>query len=801
MNATTAHGVHGLLYTAPAVAWEEGLPIGNGRLGAMVLGKASSARLIINDDTAWSGSPASEGLPGLIKPEEAHAALAQARALVDAGDYSAAAEQLKRFQHRHSQSYLPFAELNLRVLDAEEHCDVNRTLDFRTATITMTSGDGPSAIAHQTWASYPHRVLVHDVACGRPRTLALRAQSSLRVLQHTVDDGAVILGLQMPADVTPAHDHADEPVRYDDHPGASLRGALFAKVIHDGHAVVRDGELVIENSTNLTLVIATATTYLSPTQTPRGDEHDAQLEAAGVVADAVNTGLDRVRAVQVADHGELYDRAELSVATSHAPQADTAKRLVQINDGPIAFPDRDPGMIATLFNYGRYLLICSSRPGTLPANLQGIWNRDLRPAWSSNYTTNINVQMNYWPANTTNLAETEQPLFDLIRALAITGRRTARRLYGARGWVAHHNTDAWGYSLPVGHGEHDPKWAFGPMSGLWLMRHVFDNATFAGDDVLVGDMFGILREGAAFALDWLVQGQDGFWGTNPSTSPENTFRTADGQLAEVAASSAFDLDLIRDHLRFTTELADRLSITDPVVEQARVVAPLIRAPRAGQSGALAEWDGDFAQDDPNHRHLSPLIPLFPGVGEVDARWLVAASQFLDERGDEATGWSLAWKVALRARLRQPSAVDDLLRLVFRDMTIERGDWSGGLYPNLLAAHPPFQIDGNFGFTAGLTEALLQSHRGEIELLPALPRALPSGNVRGLVARPGIEVDIKWEPDEHGDTRLVSVRLRAQHERGAGRHALRWGSRSAQVDLVMGKPFEAAPSLSPGLRQS
>ncbi|RPF21375.1 alpha-L-fucosidase 2 [Myceligenerans xiligouense] len=831
--------MHGLVSTAPAERWEEGMPLGNGGLGAMVLGDARTARLIVNDDTAWSGSPASEDEPGLPDPDRARELLARVRALVAAGDHVEAGRVLRGLQHRHSQTYLPFAELEIALTDGGGPGDVRRTLDFRTATQTTDGGRGPDAVSRTTWVSRPHGVLVHEVTASRPRDLTIRAGSRLRVPRRTAGPDGVVLHLRLPADVAPAHEPVEPSVRYDDRPGASLRGALVARVLHDGTARAHDvpeddgvaegdgvagaGRLVVTGATRLTLVVATATTYRGATETPRGDEWDAALDARARVDRAVAAGPAAVRRDQIADHRALYDRVELTPHAAPSPAGestpasrdaaapsrdetaqdtaaqDTAARLVAINDGPEAGPERDPDLVATLFHYGRYLLICSSRPGTLPANLQGIWNHELQPPWSSSYTTNINLQMNYWAAGVTNLAETEEPLFDLIRALAVTGRRTARRLYGADGWTAHHNTDAWAYSLPVGHGGNDPKWAFWPMAGLWLTRHVADHAGFAADDTLLTSLWDVLRDAAAFALDWLVRGEDGQWGTCPSTSPENEFRTADGRVASVASSSACDLDLVRDHLTLVVAEAERRGIEDPVVERARAVLPELRRPRVGRGGALAEWDGDFAQDDPHHRHLSPLVRLYPGrwepgepgAGEPGPEWLDAAARFLDERGDESTGWSLAWKIGLRARLRQPGAVDALLRLVFRDMETDRGGHSGGLYPNLFAAHPPFQIDGNLGFTAGLAEALLQSHRGEIELLPALPGALPAGRVRGLVARPGVEVDIAWERGERGAPRLVGATLRALHPRAAGTHRLRHGERTATVELAVGHDVEVA----------
>jgi alpha-L-fucosidase 2 len=755
----------------------------------MCFGDPLIQRLQVNDGTAWSGSPRNEYAGQVVSSEAAADALDRARRAVDDGRFADASAPLQEMQHRYSQSYLPFVDLVVNLGSAGSVKRYRRSLSLDTATHTVQFELDGNQVASIAYASHPHGVLVYQLRSDAPIDFELSLSSELRVIgEHAGGEiggqrGELAVTLQLPSDVVPLHDHSDDPISWDDTPGASLRAAAALGWEHDG---ISTGPASARGVRAATVVLSTQTTFRGIGLPPGEDADEALEHARERVAEAFAAGLDAVRAAQLADHGELYHRAGLETGDANTPTGPLDARLVQANgspDGPLA---ADPHLAGLLFNYGRYLLICSSREGGVAANLQGIWNDSLRPRWSSNYTTNINVEMNYWQANVAHLAECLPPLYDLIDGLAAHGSETARRLYGAAGWAAHHNTDIWAYTQPVGMGEHDPKWSAWPMAGLWLVRHLVETLEFgAGDDFVRDRVWPPLRGAVEFALTWMAQRPDGTWGTNPSTSPENYFSYGEGREGAVATASALDQELIADALDGLVAIASRLEILDdPIVTVAADVRSRLALPFIGASGRIAEWEGDFGNPDPTHRHLSPLYFAYPGTWAMDEAHAAAVSATLDSRGDESTGWSLAWKIALRARLGQPQRVDDLLRFVFRDMSVDRGIWIGGLYPNLFVAHPPFQIDGNFGYVAGITECLVQSHRGSIELLLAVPPVLASGAAHGLVARPGISVDVEWEY-RAGVAWLRSATLAALNDSARGSRTVKWGGRSIQVDLAAG----------------
>ncbi len=771
---------HLLWYRQPARSWDEALPIGNGRIGAMCFGTPLEERLQLNDDRAWSGSPSSEAEGGLVSAETAAAARAEALTARDAGDQAAAEAAMQRLQQRYTQAFQPFADLHVRVgggLGAV--AGYRRELDLRTAVHrTRYELDG-HAFVQDTYVSHPAGVLVSQVSSAVPIDLELRLTSPhATVARQAAPDGIALL-MRLPSDVAPGHEPDLPAALWDDAPGRALRAATVLGVVADGG--VETGEtLVLRGVTRATVVVGTATTFTGYGQ-PLLDEVP--------VADAwerVRAALRRpeeLRGEHIADHAALYERTELAFGDGAEAAAPTDERLRDA----IALSAQgrlDAGMTALLFHFGRYLLIASSRPGTTATNLQGLWNDQLQPPWSGNHTVNINTQMNYWGAEVANLRELHAPLFDFVTALATAGEVTARRLYDARGWVAHHNSDQWCFTSPVGRGRGDLAWAWWPMAGPWLAAHFGAHLDFGFDEAFARERaWPVISSCARFLLDWLAEDADGLLGTALSTSPENVFVLPDGSRGALGRSATMDLSLVRETFLRVVALDARLGLDAALAQECADALARLRHPGIGADGRVQEWAEGLPDGEVHHRHVSHLYGLFPGHEGWDEALRTAATRSLDVRGDDASGWSLAWKIALRARLGQADVVETLLRLFFRTPDPTKHDSGGSLLPNLLQTSPPFQIDANHGLVGALSEALLQSHDRAIHLLPALPAALATGSARGLVARPGVVVDMTWDAG-----RLTALTLTARADAEVD---VRWPGGETRVTLRAGVPAHIA----------
>lgn len=784
-----------LWYDKPAANWNEALPVGNGRLGAMVFGGVAFEHLQLNDNTLYSGEPGDRDLPLNVAGE-----LDQVRQWLKAGKYAEAhAWVTKHWLGRAQDCYEPLGDLHLEFSGGDDGANYRRELDLANAVVRTSYVENGVTFTREVFASNPAKAIVihlHASQAGALNFMAKldsihpTAKTAVTPDQNELNMSGQVPGFALRRRLSTIEKNGEmwkypeifdkdgklkpggKPVLYGDAIGG--RGTRFnARVLiqsTDGQMVKGDGVIGVRQASDAVLILTSGSSFHGYDKSPTRDGKDESAEAEANLAAAAKQSYDQLWDAHIRDYQSLFNRATLELGTPTAQSAlSTDQRVARYAQGG------DEALAALYYQFGRYLLISGSRPGGQPLNLQGMWNPYVVPPWAGAYTLNINLEMNYWPAEEANLTECREPYLHMIRELANNGKKVAHNMYGLPGWVAHHNTTIWRDAQPV---DGDAGKAFWNTAGPWLCHDLWDHFEFNGDTTYLRDQaYPVMKGAAEFMSAWLVDDGHGHLVTPVGGSPENQFAYTDAEghhaSAALVPGPTMDIALVRDLFQHCIQAADLLKVDKEFRDKLQAQLALLLPYQIGAKGQLQEWPIDFAETEPRHRHVSHLWGTFPGeqislCGTPDLAAATAKSLIL--RGDQSTGWGLAWRMNLWARLGD----GDHARQFFTALVSP-----GRTYPNLFDICPPFQIDGNFGATAGVAEMLLQSQGGKIDLLPALPKAWPDGKFTGFCACGGYQVSCEWKAGQ-----MLSATVQSSTD--ASCH-IRYGDKAADISFKAGEP--------------